>query len=108
MTITDKMFGLEAAKAIWNQKDRSTVHIRRGYLVLIHDLREASPETGLGEVRSVLIKETIYGPYVRVSFWPFLGYGVWIKSDGILQRAEPTYWSSLVNFLRRALKHRVK
>jgi len=100
MTIADKMFGLETAKAIWNQKDRSTVRIRRGYLVLV----------GLGDedIRPALIKETVYGPYVRISFWPFLGYGLWIKSEEIKQLVEPTYWSSIVNFLRKALKHRLR
>jgi len=100
MTLAEKMFGLEPAKVIWTQKDHSVLRIRRGDLVLVReDKRAASP---------VLVKETVYGPYIRVSFWPFLGYGYWVKSADILQRVEPTYWSSLVNFLRRVLKHRVK
>jgi len=95
MTLADKMFGLETAKAIWVQKGKSTVHVRRGYLVLIQD-----------KALLALIKETVYGPYVRVSHWPFLGYGRWINRDEIHQIVEPTYLSVIVNFLRRALRCR--
>jgi len=93
MNLTNKMFGLEPAKTIWTENKRSWVRIRRGYLVLLKS--ERTP---------VLIKETVYGPYVRVAYWPFLGYGKWIESERVRQIIEPTYWSVAANALRRMFR----
>jgi len=94
------------AKVVWKEGGKNYIFVQQGELAIIRRSKVSNlPDQG---PKTALIKETVYGPYVRVSYWPFLGYGFWVGEGEIRQIVELTYWSRLVSFCMKLFRIRDK